>query len=620
MVIAAEELEGPGELPGLAALVGADDLDVGSLRLRYAAERDRRLRKDANDQYVEVTAEFSNYREDPDVEAGLTRAPVRDQMEATVIGAGFSGLLAAARLREAGLRDVRLIDSGGDVGGTWYWNRYPGAQCDIDATVYLPLLEELGYVPQDKYAYGPDILEHARRIARHFGLYEHALLQTEVDGLRWDATTRSWWISTNRGDRLQSRFVVIANGALSKPKLPAIEGINEYRGYSFHSSRWDYTYTGGTAQGGLQRLADKRVGVIGTGATALQIVPHLARSAQQLYVFQRTPAVVGVRNNRQTDPAWQASLTPGWQRRRIENFTAILSGADVDEDLVADSWTDIYRNITARVARHAARRLGRDLSPAEYDAVIQLSDMVKGHEVRSRIARTVDDPRTAEALKPWYYLYCKRIGFHDEYLAAFNRPNVELVDTHGRGVQRLTAGGVVVEGREYEVDCLIFATGFEVGTSLGRRTGYDPVGRDGVRLTEAWSAGPRTLHGMHARGFPNLFMMGIVQNATTINFTHLADEQSRHLAYVVTQTRAAGDSACVEATEDGVAGWLAEMRAKASGAARVKDCTPSYSNSEGDPDNPHSLDNIRYGGGPLVFFRMLADWRASGVMPGLVVA
>jgi cation diffusion facilitator CzcD-associated flavoprotein CzcO len=293
---------------------------------------------------------------------------------------------------------------------------------------------------------------------------------------------------------------------------------------------------------------------------------------------------------------------------------------DTDEDLVDDTWTDIYRNITTGVARRAAERLGRQLTAEEFDAVIQLSDMVKGHEIRTRVARTVHDPLTTEGLKPWYFLYCKRIGFHDDYLATFNRPNVELVDTRGLGVERLTRNGVVAAGREYIVDCLIFATGFEVGTSLGLRTGYDPVGRAGQTLTQAWADGPRTLHGMHAHGFPNLFTMGIVQNATTINFTHLADEQSRHLAYVVTQTRARGDEACVEATEEGVAGWLAEMRSKASGASRVKDCTPSYSNSEGDAANPHSLDNVRYGGGPMLFFSMLERWRANGSLEGLSIA
>jgi len=600
----------------LDQLVGADDLDVGFLRSKYSAERHRRLRGEGNSQYVEVTAEFSYYRDDPYVKPGFVRAPVEDGVDVTVIGAGFAGLLAAARLREAGVDAVRLIDVAGDVGGTWYWNRYPGAQCDVESYVYLPLLDELGYIPSEKYAYRSEIFEHARRIAHKYGLYEHALFQTKVTAMRWGEDASSWTIETDRGDSLQSRFVVIAGGSLSKPKLPAIPGINDFEGHTFHSSRWDYEYTGGNADGVLERLADKRVGVIGTGATALQIVPHLGRSAKQLLVFQRTPAVVAPRNNRPTDPGWTASLEPGWQRRRIANFTATVSGAVVEEDLVDDAWTDIYRKITPGVARRIAHRLGRELTAEEVDRVIQLSDMAKGNEVRSRISQIIEDPTTAESLKPWYYLYCKRPGFHDEYLPTFNRLNVELVDTGGRGVERFTRNAVVVDGQEYEVDCLIFATGFEVGTSLGLRVGFDPVGRDGQSLVEAWQAGPRTLYGLQSAGFPNLFFLGIVQGGNTINYTHMADEQARHIAYIVSQTRNAAASV-VEPTTDAVEGWLAEMRSKAPGLSRVKDCTPSYTNSEGDTDNPHSLDNTRYGGGPVLFFEMLARWREDGRLEGL---
>lgn len=600
----------------LAGIVGADDLNIEFLRAKYAEERDRRLRSDANNQYVEVTAEFSYYRDDPYVESDGTRPPVRDDMEATIIGAGFAGLLAAARLREAGIQRVRLIDVAGDVGGTWYWNRYPGAQCDVESYVYLPLLDELGHIPSEKYAHRPEIFEHARRIAHKFGLYEHALFQTKVTSLRWIEDEARWLLTTNRDDQLKSHFVLIANGSLSKPKLPAIPGINEFTGHTFHSSRWDYSYTGGDEHGELDRLRDKRVGIIGTGATALQLVPHLGRSAEQLYVFQRTPAVVGPRNNRPTDSTWAATLEPGWQRRRIENFTAILSGEDADEDLVDDAWTDIYRAITSNVVRRTSHRLGRGLTSQEIDRVIQLSDMTKGHEIRKRVCELISDPATAESLKPWYYLYCKRPGFHDEYLPTFNRPNVELVDTRGRGVEAFTEKAVVVDGVSYEVDCLIFATGFEVGTSLSRRVGVDPIGRDGRMLSDAWSNGPRTLHGMQSYGFPNLFFLGIVQGGNTINYTHMADEQARHVSHIIGEVTRRGESV-VEATTEGVEGWLAEMRAKAPGRGRVQDCTPSYSNSEGDLDNPHSLDNTRYGGGPVAFFSLLSRWRDDGGLPGL---
>jgi cation diffusion facilitator CzcD-associated flavoprotein CzcO len=201
-------------------------------------------------------------------------------------------------------------------------------------------------------------------------------------------------------------------------------------------------------------------------------------------------------------------------------------------------------------------------------------------------------------------------------LPTFNRPNVSLVDTRGRGVERFTRNAVVVDGEHYELDCLIFATGFEIGTSLALRVGFDPRGRGGRSLIEEWRQGPRTLHGMQSDGFPNLFFLGIVQGGNTINYTHMADEQARHVSYIVGETRRRGASA-VEPTAEGVEGWLAEMRSKAAGRARVSDCTPSYSNSEGDADNPHSLDNTRYGSGPVVFFDRLARWRQAGDLAGL---
>lgn len=602
----------------LAGLVGADDLDIDALRAKYAAERDQRLRPDAVRQYVRTDGEFAGYREDPNRWSGTVRDPVTARMDAVVVGAGFGGLLAGARLREAGVDDVWLVETGGDVGGAWYWNRYPGAQCDVESYTYLPLLEEMGYIPKEKYSYAPEIREYATRIAEKYGLYENALFGTEVTGAEWDGSELRWSVTTNRGDRLAPRHLVIANGPLSKPKLPAVEGIEDFEGHAFHSSRWDYSYTGGDASGGLDGLRDKRVGVLGTGASAMQIVPHLGRSAGRLFVFQRTAAAVAERNNKPTDPEWAASLETGWHRKRVTNFTAITSGMDVEHDLIDDSWTHMFPRLTPRVARQAAERLGRELTPEEVDAVIQMSDMTVGHELRSRVSRTVRDPVTAQALKPWWHLYCKRVCFHDDYLAAFNLPDVELVDTRGRGVERFTRKGAVVDGREYELDCLIFATGFEIGTELGLRAGFDPVGRAGRTLTQSWPDGPRTLYGMQAHEFPNMFVMGLLQGGSAINYTHVADEQARHIAYVIATARDRG-AIFVEPTPEGVEGWLAEMREKAPEHARAKDCTPSYGNGEGDPDNKYSLDNTRYGGGALAYFTILEDWRAAGDLAGVEV-
>jgi cation diffusion facilitator CzcD-associated flavoprotein CzcO len=603
--------------PEIVSLVGEIDFDPDALHEKYLAERDKRLREDGNGQYVEVKAEFSRYVEDPYVDPGFTREPVFDEVEFAIIGGGFGGLLMGARLREAGFKDIRVVESAGDFGGTWYWNRYPGAMCDVESYCYLPLLEELGYMPKHKYSFAPEILEHSRRIARRYNLYENALMQTGVTEMRWDEDAARWIISTNRGDRFKAQYVAMANGPLSRPKLPGIPGINEFKGYTFHTSRWDYRYTGGDSYGNLSGLRDKRVGIIGTGATAIQCIPHLGEAAKQLYVFQRTPSSVDVRNNAETDPKWAASLEPGWQKRRMENFNVLVSGGDQDEDLVHDGWTDIFRNLTGTAAKEAAHKLGRRLSSEERAELMVLADYKKMNQVRARVDAIVKDPKTAAALKPWYRQFCKRPCFHDEYLQTYNRPNVELVDTNGKGVERLTERGVVANGKEYEVDCLIFATGFEVGTSYTRRAGYDIIGRGGRTLSQHWSNGLRTLHGLTTSGFPNCFFLGFTQTAITISVPQALGEQAAHVTHLVTQARARGHEV-LEATPEGEAAYVDEIRSLARiGQRFYMECTPGYYNSEGAAGNRNGFFSEMYGAGPLRFFEVLEQWRANGQMEGL---
>jgi cyclohexanone monooxygenase len=605
--------------PEIAALVGEIDFDPDALLGKYLAERDKRLRDDGNAQYVEVKAEFSHYVDDPYVEPGFTREPVFDEVEFAIIGGGFGGLLMGARLREAGFEKLRVVEAAGDFGGTWYWNRYPGAMCDVESYCYLPLLEELGYMPKHKYSFAPEILEHSRNIARHYRLYDDALLQTKIIGMVWDEDAARWIISTDRGDRFKAQYVAMANGPLSRPKLPGIPGINDFQGHTFHTSRWDYRYTGGDNSGGLSGLADKRVGIIGTGATAIQCVPHLGASAKQLYVFQRTPSSVDVRNNCETDPAWAASLQPGWQRRRMDNFNILVSGGDQDEDMVHDGWTDIFRIISGGPVKEVARKLGRRLTSEERAEVTVLADYRKMNQVRARVDTIVNDPATAAALKPWYRQFCKRPCFHDEYLQTYNRPNVTLVDTHGKGVERLTQTAVVAGGREYEVDCLIFATGFEVGTSYTRRAGYDIVGRGGVTLSEHWAGGMRTLHGLTAHGFPNCFFLGFTQTAITISVPQALGEQARHVTYMVSQARERGVET-LEPTAEGEEAYVQEVKSLARMGERFyRECTPGYYNSEGAVGNRSGFFSDMYGAGPLRFFEVLSRWRDNGAMEGLAL-
>lgn len=587
--------------------------DPDALRAKYRTERDKRLRDDGNEQYLQVTGKFAHFVGDPYVEPGFSREPLTDDVDVVIIGGGFGGLLAAARLREAGVTDLRIIEKGGDFGGTWYWNRYPGAQCDIESYIYLPLLEELDYVPQEKYSFAPEILAHSRAIGEKYDLYANACFQTEVTELRWDEEALRWEISTNRGDRMKARYVCMSNGPLNRPKLPGIEGIESFEGHTFHTSRWDYAYTGGDSNGNLTGLEGKRVGIIGTGATAVQCVPHLAESAEQLYVFQRTPSSIDVRGNKPTDPGWVKALESGWQDHRMRNFNTLVSGGVTDEDLVNDGWTDIIGNLIA-ISRS---RKSENLTMEEMGARMELADFQKMEQIRSRVDELVEDSATAEALKPYYRQFCKRPCFHDDYLPSFNRPNVKLVDTQGRGVERITEKGVVVDGHEYEIDCLILATGFEVGTSYNRRAGYEIIGRKRQTLSEKWANGMRTFHGFQTNGFPNCYFMGVTQGGFTANFPHLLNEQSVHIAYMISHGTN-NNVHCMEATKEAEDEWVDTIKQMAIFSKNfLENCTPGYYNNEGKPGQGNSLIGGQYGGGPVAFFKILQDWREEGSLQGL---
>jgi cation diffusion facilitator CzcD-associated flavoprotein CzcO len=592
-------------------------LDVDTLRAKYREERAKRLRDDGNEQYVEMRGALERFDADPFAPADTSRPPLTDHVDVMIVGGGFSGLLAGARLRGEGVERIRIIDNGADVGGTWYWNQYPGVQCDIESYIYLPLLEELGYLPKEKYSYGPEIHEHTRRIANHFGLLDDAVFSTQVTDATWDEAARCWVIETDHGDRMTAQWLVMATGPLSRPKLPGIPGIpgiETFRGRAFHTSRWDYAYTGGDTHGGLTKLADKRVGIIGTGATAVQCVPHLGEWAEHLFVFQRTPSSVDVRGNRPTDPEWAASLAPGWQRERMENFGIIVTGGRQDVDMVSDGWTQIFGSLSG-LADHS----GSGQSPEEIAARVELADFVKMEQIRTRVDELVHDPATAEALKPWYRQFCKRPCFHDDYLVTFNRPNVTLVDTKGLGVERITEHGVVVDGAEYEVDCLIFATGFEVGTEYTRRAGCELHGRDGLTLSEKWGRRVATYHGLFSRGFPNCLFMGGIQSGVSPNFTELYEEQSRHVAYVVGRTRRAGMTV-VEPSAAAEESWIETIaRSNAARASFQHECTPGYYNNEGRPGEGPGWFGGNYGGGAQAFFTLLRTWRERDDLDGLEV-
>ncbi len=589
-------------------------IDKDALKAKYRRERDKRLRSDGNDQYVRLAGQLAHYLDDPYTPI-TERPPVTDDVTVAFIGGGFAGLVTGARLKEAGVDDVRIIEKGGDFGGTWYWNRYPGAQCDTASFVYMPLLEETGHMPSEKYAHAPEILEHCRRIGKHFDLYDRALFHTEVTGLEWDAARSRWIVRTNRGDEFTARFLGMGTGPLHVPKLPGIPGLESFRGHSFHTSRWDYDYTGGDPSGApMDRLAGKRVGIIGTGATAVQCVPHLAVAAQELYVFQRTPSSVDVRANEPTDPEWFAEMaSAGWQQRWLENFTANQAGGFAEEDLVKDGWTDLARRIRSRIMALPAE----DMTPEKMMGAFEDSDFEKMEEIRARVDSIVRDAETAQRLKAWYRQLCKRPCFHDTYLQAFNEPGTYLVDTDGQGVERITETGVVAAGRHYGLDCIIYASGFEVGTEYTRRAGYDPVGRDGRRLSEYWIDGMRTLHGIHVHGFPNLFIVQPTQGGNLIsNVPHNLTESACTIATIVRHALDEGADV-VEVTKPAEDAWIELLLTGPGSLIGSPDCTPGYYNNEGQDRGPAAKLFVGYPHGASAFFQYLDGWRRSGEFDGL---
>ena len=535
------------------------------IKQKFAEARDLRLshRPDGRAQYTsELTGDLAKYEIDPWAEPLTAREPINDTVECLFIGGGFSALLTAARLREKGVESIRIVERGGDVGGTWYWNRYPGAACDVSAYDYLPLLDELNYVPGSFFAKGPEIFAHCQAIAHKYNLYDLAVFQTTVTSTMWDEKARLWRVSTDRGDTLSARFVICANGTLSKPKLSKIAGMESFKGHSFHTSRFDYAYTGHD----LSNLKDKVVGIIGTGASAVQIIPRVGRAAKELYVFQRTPSAIDIRDDIPTDPDWAANLKPGWQAERLRKH---MLGPVLTEEQK------------------------RDLAALPRDVKIQRQENQNiEHQMRihARVDEIVKDKATAEALKPWYMHRCKRPCYDDEYLPAFNLPNVHLVDTNGKGVTEINAKGVVFEGREYPVDVLIYATGFEVQV-----TGiYNDIrGENGLELNDKYADGMRTLLGIHSAGYPNLFIMGGYQASFQFNLTFMLQTQGKHIAECVKYVRDRNFTT-IDVTPETEQWWVDEVIRHRGKTNRNKECTPGYYNFEGE-DNRRQDGN--YNGG-----------------------
>lgn len=593
------------------------DVDFAALHEKYLAERDKRLRPEGTRQYVEMTDDLAGYWEDDPHTPSIERDPVCDDCDVAILGGGFAGLIIAARLKQAGVENIRIIEMGGDFGGTWYWNRYPGVQCDVESYTYMPLLEELGYIPKNRYAFGSEIFEHCKRIGSHFGLYKNALFGVIARSLVWDEGAARWRVETSKGDDIRARFVVMATGVLHRPKLPGVEGVRNFKGHSFHTSRWDFDYTGGNATGGMTKLADKRIAIIGTGASGIQVIPFLGRDAAHLYVFQRTPSSVFERGNAPTDPVWASSLRSGWQAERQRSFQkAIFERLDsLEEDLICDGWTEIARNLAARL-----EEMGNpELDDQELADLREEIDYLVMERVRRRVDSIVADQETAELLKPFYRFMCKRPCFNDEYLDTFNRPNVTLVDvSESKGVDRLTEKGVVANGVEYEVDCIIYASGFEVTHDHKRRFGIDTIeGRGGRSLYDHWSGGYRTFHGLMSHGFPNQFFTGFTQNGVTAAHNLVYEQQAVQISYIVSQTFGRGATS-VEPTHEAEEDWVCSIHANLNlNSDFTAECTPGYYTNEGGGNRLSPLFGEPFAGGARAFDQFLRDWRDRGDLAGL---
>jgi cation diffusion facilitator CzcD-associated flavoprotein CzcO len=595
-----------------------ENIDGAALKEKYRQERDKRIRPEGQKQYVRPLGDFADtYEADPHMPV-VPRAAIREDLDVAILGAGWSGILAGYHLKQLGVSTFRNIDHAGDFGGVWYWNRYPGLQCDNDAYCYLPLLEETGFMPSKKFADGWEILEYCQSIAKQSGLYDNALFHTLVTALRWDEKISRWRIGTNRGDEIRARFVIMAGGLLNIPKLPGIPGIKNFKGKMFHTARWDYAYTGGTRKNPiLDKLADKRVAIVGTGATAVQAIPYLGRYAKQLYVLQRTPSTVDERVNPPTDPEWVKSLEPGWQKERQANFhrAAMERLQKGEPDLICDIWTELSRNLAAKLEA----RGWPEISFEQYMKMREEEDNGVMERLRRRVEMNVKDKDTAEALKPYYRFLCKRPCSNDDYYPTFNRPNVKLIDVSStKGVERMTEHGFVCGGVEYPIDCIIFASGFEVTSDLDRRWGIDVIeGRNGRSIYEHWSNEFRTLHGMMTHGFPNQFFTGFIQGGLNASTTEVFNRQTQHIAFIIQQALARG-AKYVEPTLEAQDEWVKRIRETAFDISQFqRECTPSYFNNEGDEKKARWFLGESYGPGWDAFQQLMQEWRDKGDLAGL---
>lgn len=632
-----------------------------AVRKRYSEEANKRLQSERLTHFIQLMQtdekRLRDLVEDPWADHEKLNAqepPIKNNgtYKHFVLGAGFGGLQYAVRLIEDGIASadqIRLLDAAGGFGGTWYWNRFPGLHCDVESYVYLPLLEDTGYIPTKKYAPGHEIRAYAELIAAKWNLVDKTLFRTDVEEISWNDQDEHWTIKVkqNRGKSespatiiFNAQYVYLAAGVLTKPQIPDIPGVLSFSGPMFHTARWNYEASGGSPEDQrLSKLHGKKVAVVGTAATAIGVIPEVAKYAGELYVVQRTPAYVKRRGQRETDLKEfenQVARKKGWQYERQINLNKFLtnSAAPGEENLVGDGWTDMpaYSAVLGS-SNHGVV----DPSPENLAAHVDkfhVLDLPHMDAVRNRVERTIKDPETAEKLKPWFPSWCKRPTFSDAYLEAFNQPNVHLLDTDGKGLSQITKSGIVVGEREYPVDVIIFGTGYQSPSSgLGSpaaRTNVTIRGRNGQSLNEKWqSHGAATFHGYATHGFPNLFFTGINQATITGNNVFMLGLIAQHVAYFISRAEqrvGPGKRAIVEATKEAEEAHTAEILRRAAFYSPQAGCTPGYFNGYGEGSRITNPDEklkrargVAWSEGTVSFLEYIQKWRDEGSLKGLSV-
>ncbi|BCR98319.1 flavin-containing monooxygenase [Aspergillus luchuensis] len=642
--------------------ISISEADFTATLEKYAAEAQKRLRADGIAQYADIALsdKFKHFAEDPWVRGEVNQsknpylsqpAPVPNggHTKVVITGAGFGALLYAVRLiQTAGFKaeDFVFVDSAWGFGGTWYWNRYPGLMCDVESSCYLPLLDETGFIPSHRYSYGPELRQYAELVAEHFQFQRRPLFGCTIHETVWNDASSEWMTKVVRKHPvtkteetyvIRSEFVILASGILNRPKLPRLAGLDTYTGHIFHTSRWDYDYTGGSpTDPTLDLLRGKKVAFIGTGATGIQVVPELAKWAGQLYVFQRTPSAVDTRGQKTIDPEeWRRDVTQNrkaWQQERRENMAAFLSRIPnlPMKNLVNDGWTH-FPSYSALIGGPAAANV-TDSNVTEYVKLLHGLDMPRQEGIRQRVDAIVKDSTTAEGLKPWYPGWCKRPCFHDDYLDAFNQPNVQLVDTAGRGIDGFSSRGICFDGQEYNVDVVIFGTGFESFTAGGPsyRARIDVRGRGGESLDDKWKKGAGTLHGVLTHGFPNLILTGFAQAGTTVNVVHIMDLLGSHVAKIIAAAQkkvGPTDKLVIEPTFEAEEAWALTVASNAYAYAAIPGCTPSYATLEGarmqakTPEDQFKMArSLSWGRGILDFTEVLETWHQKNGLSDLHIS